>query len=194
MISFYGGSRKENRRKNKRRYFEDSTLLGLGTGLEWEGRNQGVNTTSGSYALGKVLLISRYTKWDMDIRHFWTEKGITTASRLVIGYISGETVPFALRYKLGSKTLLLGVTENRFNGVSQLIWQQEFRQPLLQVLDIVGFYEVGRVGSTLKFSNTHLSYGVGVLYRFKYSEQGLRLSLGFSQGNKRVNINFNHVF
>ena len=194
LISVYAVSRKENQSKNTQLFFKDQQLSGVGTGLEWDTRNQIINTQFGTYAKGKVLRISQFTKWDLDLRHFWSVQDRTVASRLVVGHIQGDQLPYVLRYKLGSSNLFLGASENRYNGASQVVWQQEYRQPFWRFIDIAGFYEFGQVGQTPSLSDLHSSYGVGFLFRFKESSQGLRFNIGRSGDDSRVSVSFNHVF
>lgn len=194
LLSIYAVSRKENGALNDQIYFADAQLSGLGTGLEWDSRNQVVNTQFGTYAKAKVIRIATFNKWDLDLRHFWSMNDRTIASRLSIGHIQGDNVPYVLQYKLGSKGLFLGSSVNRYNGQSQVVWQQEYRQAFWRFIDIIGFYEFGQVASSPKLNDLHSGYGVGFLFRFKNSEQGLRFNMGRSGADSRVSVTFNHTF
>ena len=111
-----------------------------------------------------------------------------------IGQVNGKQVPFALRYALGGDSMLLGLSEDRINGRSVLVWQNEWRKQLYKRLHGVTFFELGEVGDRLSWGDVHRSYGVGGMIKFGEDNQGLRFSIGRSGDDKRFSVSFNHVF
>jgi hypothetical protein len=78
---------------------------------------------------------------------------------------AGQDVPFYLLPSLGGSTTLRGFLDYRFRDRDLLLFNAEYRWPLLRALDGALFYDAGTVGpstAALSVRNAHTDYGVGV--------------------------------
>ncbi|MGI8924374.1 MAG: BamA/OMP85 family outer membrane protein [Fimbriimonadales bacterium] len=117
------------------------------------------------------------------------------ATRIFAGYIAGE-VPFVEQFFVGGSNGVRGYAEDRFWGRNAFLAQLEYRYPIQQSFNIIGFVDYGGAwngyGTVREFTqspnlNLHLGYGIGINFKTPFGP--IRLDLGFDdKGNPRTHF------
>ncbi|MCP5108681.1 MAG: BamA/TamA family outer membrane protein [bacterium] len=95
------------------------------------------------------------------------------------------TVPFLQLARMGGQFNMRGYFDGRFRDKNLLLFQAEYRMPILRRFGVVGFAGVGNVAgkfSELKMGEFKTSYGFGFRYLFDKKEKiWLRVDFGFGK-------------
>ncbi|MBI2263700.1 MAG: BamA/TamA family outer membrane protein [Armatimonadetes bacterium] len=140
-----------------------------------------------------------FTKVQVETRkYFPLRKKHTIAFRLLLGRATGN-VPITEMYVVGGSDTLRGYSLNRFIGDRMLVFNAEYRFPLLKskVLSGAAFYDSGNAwapGQKFSLGDLNSDYGVGVrislpnlglgIIRLDYSlggKEGQRTTIGIGQ-------------
>lgn len=156
-------------------------------------------TSVGGLTTGYDILGGNYyTKVSVDYRRYFSagpprkpeefdQPRRVIAARIYAGHIFGDA-PFTEQFFVGGANGVRGYTEDRFWGNTAFLAQLEYRHPIQQSLNVIGFVDVGGAwggyGTVREFTQApdpyaKLGFGVGV--NFKTAFGAIRLDLGFDE-------------
>lgn len=159
-----------------------------------------------------ILGQSFFTKISVDYRKYFSsgptrkpeefdQPRRVLAARVHAGHILGD-VPFTEQFFVGGANGVRGYAEDRFWGKSTFLAQLEYRHPLQQSFNLVGFVDYGgawggygTVREFIQTPNIDLKLGFGVGVNFKTAFGPIRLDLGFDQsGRPRTHFQIGGTF
>jgi outer membrane protein insertion porin family len=123
------------------------------------------------------------------------------AARVYAGHIIGE-VPFTEQFFVGGSNGVRGYQEDRFWGKTAFLAQLEYRHPVQNSFNVIGFVDYGgawggygTVREFIQAPNLNLKLGFGVGVNFKTAFGPIRLDLGFDQnGRPRTHFQIGGTF
>ena len=188
---FYGAGvswifRKENLKKQKRRYFEDENFLFPKVTAIYDSRDSWENTKKGQYhqvSFGCALRANGTCLLEGDFRfYFPIHNKASLAFRGFTGRALFNELTYSLAYRLGGSKVLRGFAYNRFRGDNVYFAQSELRMDFWkEILSGVLFFELGEVSSRgERFLGPRWDYGLGLRFGIPPSyKMKIRVDLGF---------------
>ena len=177
-------------------------VSGLGVSLTYDTRNDAFAPDKGVFLQGYFNHFAplfgsdfTYTNYVVDVRSF-----IKTYKRQVIAlqaymFLNYGTVPLRSLASLGGANSMRGYYDGRYRDKNQVVFQAEYRVPLIWRLGAVAFGGVGNVshsGSDIfNTDNVKYSYGAGFRVALTRSERlNLRLDYGIGRGGQSSGFYF----
>ena len=183
---------------------DGGTLIGLGTDLVWDSRDNIFFPNDGGYQYFKVVFypgISDYTfaKLELDVRGYRAiSPDHVFALNFYVESALGET-PFYRLPALGGQNRMRGYFNGRYRDNFYGMMQLEYRQYFWKRLGFVTFAGVGNVASDMlsyDFGNLKYSFGAGLRFLFnKKQKVNLRMDIGFgNDGNRGIYFGIQEAF
>ena len=128
-----------------------------------------------------------FTTFTLDLRKYFNLFASQVFAVQALVKIQTGTVPFLNLAQIGGQYTMRGYFEGRFRDKNLLVFQAEYRVPVVWRLGLVGFAGFGNVAE--KFNQLDLgrlksSYGFGLRYLFSKTEKiQLRFDFGFGEGS-----------
>lgn len=184
--------------------YDGGNLIGIGTDLVWDTRDNIFFPNSGAYQYFKALYypgISDYTFSiiELDVRGFKAfSPDHVLAMQFYIKSATGET-PFYKLPALGGASNLRGYFNGRYRDNFMGMMQLEYRQYIWGRLGIVAFAGAGNVSESMieyKVDNLKYSFGGGLRLLFnKEQKVNLRMDIGFgNDGNRGIYFGIQEAF
>lgn len=179
-------------------------LLGIGSDLVWDSRDNIFYPNSGGYQYLKLVMypgISDYTfgVLELDARHFHAFKpDQVLAFQFYFSAVTGDP-PFYKLPAVGGSSKLRGYFYGRYRDRAYAMTQLEYRQYFSKRFGFVVFAGTGDVAGQimdLNLSNLKYSYGGGLRFLFNQKEKiNLRMDLGFGNaGNRGIYFGIEEAF
>jgi outer membrane protein assembly factor BamA len=166
-------------------------LLGFGTDLLWDSRDNIFFPNSGTYQYFKAVIypgIGEYSfaLFELDVKHFRSFKpDHVFAGNFFFQAATGET-PFYKMPALGGAKRMRGYFFGRYRDNIYMMLQLEYRQYFWKRFGFVVFAGAGNVSDeimTYSFNTMKYSYGGGLRFMFnKKQKVNLRMDVGFGPG------------
>jgi outer membrane protein assembly factor BamA len=180
------------------------TLVGFGTDLVWDDRDNLFFPNSGTYQYLKFVVYPSFNDFafytfEFDIRHY----NAFSPDHVLAGniYFAGSNgdVPFYKLQALGGQSRMRGYFEGRYRDKNYMMMQLEYRQYFWWKFGFAVFVGAGDVAPELmKFGLNELkySYGVGLRFLFNKKEKvNIRVDLGFgNDGNSGLYFGIEEAF
>lgn len=118
------------------------------------------------------------------------------AARVIVGDSDGY-LPWAVDYTLGGDNTLRGYKDKRFRGDQLFLANAELRVPVQKNVNLVFFYDAGKVWDTSKgedFDLGDLATGYGIGVRVKTPIGNLRFDFAQGDDESRVHFGFGEMF
>lgn len=177
-------------------------VSGLGLSFTFDNRNNAFAPDKGYFAqiyfdhfdktFGSTF---NYTNIVVDLRKFVRiyKKQVLALQAYSFTNI-GDEVPLRSLASFGGSNSMRGYYSGRYRDKRQLVFQTEYRVPLINRIGAAFFCSGGDVGNSFTdYSLTDLKYAVGAGLRFalnKSEKLNLRLDYGIGQGNKNSGLYF----
>ena len=179
-------------------------LLGIGTDLVWDSRDNIFFPNSGGYQYFKAIIYPGmsdfvFASFELDVKHFWAFKpDHVFATNVYFKGVTGDT-PFYQIPALGGQNRMRGFFHGRYRDNVYLMLQLEYRQYFWKRLGFVVFGGTGNVSDnilTYDFNTLKWSYGTGLRFLFNKKQKiNLRMDVGFgSQGNLGIYFGIEEAF
>jgi outer membrane protein assembly factor BamA len=96
---------------------------------------------------------------------------------------AGQTVPFYMLPAIGGSSSLRGYSDYRFRDLDAMLFDAEYRWPVLRRVDAALFYDVGAVAPAIGALSGHLhaDYGAGIRV---HTAKRLLVRLDVARGNE----------
>lgn len=180
------------------------TLMGFGTDILWDNRDNIFFPNSGGYQYFKLLIypgISDYVfgTIEFDLKHFHAfSKDHVLAANVFVQSAFGET-PFYKLSQLGGMKRMRGYFFGRYRDNFYAMMQMEYRQYFWKRFGFVVFAGLGNVSDEiLNYDFNTLKYSLGGGLRFKFNEKegvNLRMDVGFgNDGNMGIYFGIQEAF
>ena len=184
--------------------FDGGSLIGLGTDLVWDTRDNIFFPNNGGYQYFKIVFypgISDFTfaKLELDVRGYRAiSPDHVFAFNFYVESAMGET-PFYKLPALGGAKRMRGYFNGRYRDNFYGMMQLEYRQYFWKRVGFVAFGGVGNVASEIlayDFGNLKYSYGAGLRFLFnKKQKVNLRMDIGFgNEGNRGIYFGIQEAF
>lgn len=126
-----------------------------------------------------------FTAYTLDLRKYFTFFSSHVFAVQSLVKIQAGTVPFLNLAQMGGQYTMRGYFEGRYRDKNLLVFQAEYRVPLVWRLGLVGFAGFGNVAerfNQLDLGRLKSSYGFGLRYLFSKTEKiQLRFDIGFGE-------------
>jgi outer membrane protein assembly factor BamA len=166
-------------------------VSGLGLSFTYDSRNNAFAPDRGTmmqfyFAHFNPLLGSdyQYTNFVLDLRQFIRIENKQVLALQAYGFFNAGETPLRSLASLGGSSSMRGYYQGRFRDKDMGVLQAEYRVPIFWRFGVVGFGDIGNVGSELSQINLdHLKYtfGGGVRLALNQSERlNLRLDYGIN--------------
>lgn len=179
-------------------------LLGFGSDLLWDSRDNIFFPNSGGYQYFKAVIYpgiggGNFALFELDVRNY---RAFSTdhvlAGNFFFQAATGET-PFYKLPALGGSKRMRGFFNGRYRDNIYMMLQLEYRQYFWKRFGFVVFAGAGNVSDeimTYNFSNMKYSYGGGLRYLFnKVQKVNLRMDVGFgNDGNLGIYFGIEEAF
>lgn len=180
------------------------TLMGFGSDILWDNRDNIFFPNSGGYQYFKLLIypgISDYAfgTIEFDLKHFHAfSKDHVLAANIFVQSAFGET-PFYKLAQLGGPKRMRGYFYGRYRDNFYAMMQMEYRQYFWKRFGFVVFAGLGNVSDEiLNYDFSTLKYSLGGGLRFKFNEKegvNLRMDVGFgNDGNMGIYFGIQEAF
>ena len=170
---------------------DGGNILGFGTDLLWDTRDNIFFPNSGTYQYFKAVIYPgigpySFALFEFDVRHFQAfKKDHVFAGNFFFQAASGET-PFYKLPALGGAKRMRGYFNGRYRDNIYMMLQLEYRQYFWKRMGFVVFAGAGNVSEEIMaftFNNLKYSYGGGLRLLFnKKQKVNLRMDVGFGPG------------
>ena len=170
---------------------DGGNILGFGTDLLWDTRDNIFFPNSGTYQYFKAVIYPgigpySFALFEFDVRHFQAfKKDHVFAGNFFFQAASGET-PFYKLPALGGAKRMRGYFNGRYRDNIYMMLQLEYRQYFWKRFGFVAFAGAGNVSEEIMaftFNNLKYSYGGGLRLLFnKKQKVNLRMDVGFGPG------------
>jgi outer membrane protein assembly factor BamA len=180
------------------------TLIGLGTDLVWDSRDNLFFPNSGGYQYFKVVFYPGMSDYifsliELDVKAFRSiSPDHVFAFNFYVQSALGET-PFYKLPALGGQKRMRGYFNGRYRDNFYGMLQAEYRQYFWKRLGFAVFGGVGNVADNMleyDFSTLKYSYGAGLRFLFnKEQKVNLRMDIGFgNDGNRGIYFGIQEAF
>jgi outer membrane protein assembly factor BamA len=184
---------------------EGVTSSGLGFRLNYDMRDDRFYPLTGRYAefeggYSNALFggTREYFFIGLDYREYFPLFARSVLALQYIAVVTGGEVPFQYMPKLGDLNVLRGYREGRFRDKATMIFQAEYRFPVVWRLGATVFGGFGQVGPSLghlPLSDVKAAGGFGIRYRISDQNRvNLRLDFAFSPQDFAMYVNFAEAF
>ena len=180
-------------------------IIGLGTDLVWDTRDNLFFPNTGGYQYFKITVYPSawsdfsYYSFELDVRHYNAfSPDHVLAGNFYFAGVSGNT-PFYKLPALGGQYRMRGYFEGRYRDNLYSMLQLEYRQYFWWKFGFVAFAGVGDVAEDLqKFTLKDLKYSFGLGIRFLFNKEqkvNLRMDIGIGQdGNSGLYFGIEEAF
>lgn len=179
-------------------------LLGLGTDLVWDSRDNLFFPNSGGYQYFKIVVYPgmsdfTFTNLELDVRAYRSFKpDHVFAFNFYVQSVFGDT-PFYKLPALGGQKRMRGYFNGRYRDNFYGMAQMEYRQYVWKRLGFAVFGGAGNVSDNIlnyRFDNLKYSYGGGLRILFnKKQKVNLRVDMGFgNDGNRGIYFGIQEAF
>ena len=179
-------------------------IIGIGTDLLWDTRDNIFFPNSGTYQHFKFIVYPEFSdfifyKLEMDVKYFTAfSPDHVLAANFYLDAAAGET-PFYKLPALGGSSRMRGYFEGRYRDNVFSMLQLEYRQYFWWRFGFVVFAGVGDVANDItkfKLNDFKLSFGAGLRFLFNKEENiNLRVDLGFgNDGNSGIYFGIEEAF
>ena len=180
-------------------------IIGIGTDLVWETRDNLFFPNSGGYQYFKFVLypsnLSDFTfyTFEMDVRHYNAfSPDHVVAGNFYLAAASGD-IPFYKLPALGGGNRMRGYFYGRYRDKVYSMIQLEYRQYFWWKFGFVAFAGLGDVApNLLKFRLKEFKYSYGLGLRFLFNKEqrvNLRLDIGIGEdGNSGIYFGIEEAF
>jgi outer membrane protein assembly factor BamA len=139
-----------------------------------------------------------FTRLTLDAREFIpTFSTHTIALQGLLTLVNGVE-PFYTMAQLGGEDNMRGYFQGRFRDNDMAVLQGEYRMPVFWKFGLVGFADLGEVGTTLdRFTYTGIKWTAGAGIRFLFSESEhvvVRVDFGFGNDSNEFYLYVNEAF
>jgi outer membrane protein assembly factor BamA len=128
-----------------------------------------------------------FTSLTLDLRKYFNLFSSHVFAVQSLVKIQSGTVPFLYMAQMGGQYTMRGYFEGRYRDKNLLVFQAEYRVPVVWRLGLVGFIGFGNVAerfNQLDLGRLKNSYGFGIRYLFSKTEKiQLRFDIGFGEGS-----------
>jgi outer membrane protein assembly factor BamA len=177
-------------------------VSGLGLSFTFDNRNNAFSPDKGYFAqiyfdhfdktFGSTF---NYTNIVIDLRKFVRIYKKQVLAMQAYSFTNvGDEIPLRSLASFGGSNSMRGYYSGRYRDKRQLVFQAEYRVPLINRIGAAFFCSAGDVGSTFTdYSLTNLKYAAGAGLRFalnKNEKLNLRLDYGIGQGNNNHGLYF----
>ena len=180
------------------------TLIGLGTDLVWDSRDNLFFPNSGGYQYFKVVFYPGMSDYifsliELDVKAFRSiSPDHVFAFNFYVQSALGET-PFYKLPSLGGQKRMRGYFNGRYRDNFYGMMQAEYRQYFWKRLGFAVFGGVGNVADNMleyDFSTLKYSYGAGLRFLFNKDQKvNLRMDIGFgNDGNRGIYFGIQEAF
>ena len=184
--------------------YNGGTLIGIGTDLVWDSRDNIFYPNSGGYQYFKIVFYPGisdyvYSMLELDVRAYRAIKpDHVFAFNFYLQSVIGET-PFYKMPALGGQNHMRGYFAGRYRDNFYGMMQLEYRQYFWKRLGFVVFGGMGNVSENIlkyDFSTLKYSYGGGLRFLFnKKQKVNLRMDIGFgNDGNRGIYFGIQEAF
>ncbi|MGB5692475.1 MAG: BamA/TamA family outer membrane protein, partial [Flavobacteriaceae bacterium] len=165
------------------------TVIGIGTDLLWDSRDNLFFPNSGIYQYFKTVIYPggmsdfNFASFELDVKSFLAiAPDHVFAFNMNVQSVVGDT-PFYKLPALGGQKRMRGFFNGRYRDNFYGMLQAEYRQYFYRKWGFVAFAGAGNVSNTIveyDFSSMKYSYGVGLRFLFnKQQKINLRMDIGF---------------
>ncbi len=181
------------------------SVSGLGGLLIWDSRDDIFFPTKGmllqawaSLFLPQLGSDYRFQRFSIDFRQYFTFFSNHVLAFQESVQLSYGTVPFQWLPIMGGPWVMRGYILGRFRDKNSMVFQMEYRLPLMWKLGVVGFLSCGNVAQRMnqfRLNEFKLAGGFGIRYRLvKRFSTNVRLDFGFANGSFGVYAMINESF
>jgi outer membrane protein assembly factor BamA len=128
-----------------------------------------------------------FTTLTLDLRKYFTLFSSHVFAFQSLVKIHSGTVPFLNLAQMGGEYTMRGYFRGRYRDKNLLVFQAEYRVPVVWRLGLVGFVGFGNVAerfNQLDLGSLKSCYGFGIRYLFSKTEKiQLRFDIGFGEGS-----------
>ena len=180
-------------------------IIGLGTDLVWDTRDNLFFPNTGGYQYFKITVYPsalsdfEFYSFELDVRHYNAfSPDHVLAGNFYFAGVSGNA-PFYKLPALGGQYRMRGYFEGRYRDNLYSMLQLEYRQYFWWKFGFVAFAGVGDVAEDLqKFTLKDLKYSFGLGIRFLFNKEqkvNLRMDIGIGQdGNTGLYFGIEEAF
>jgi len=189
-------------------------LASLTIGHSVDTRNIRTKPTAGSYTDLSVEYAGKAVGGEVEFQKLTGERrlykrvasrGDVLAARLMLGTSFGD-MPLFESYSVGGVNTLRGYEEDRYRGEKMALLNVEYRRPLSDKLQVVGFVDVGSAyggefptvmpGFSIPAEDTEFEshVGVGIGLRVDTPIGPIRLDFGFGEDGSQAHFSFGQMF
>ncbi len=179
-------------------------LIGLGTDLVWDSRDNIFFPNSGGYQYFKIVFYpgisdNIFSLLELDVKGFIAfAPDHVLAVNFYVQSAIGDT-PFYKLPALGGQKRMRGYFNGRYRDNFYGMMQMEYRQYFWKRFGFVVFGGLGNVSDNIldySFNNLKVSYGAGLRFMLNQKEKvNLRMDIGFgSDGNRGIYFGFQEAF
>ena len=185
--------------------YEGGTVMGIGTDLLWDSRDNLFFPNSGIYQYFKTVIYPggisdfNFALFEFDVKSFLAiAPDHVFAFNMYVQSVVGDT-PFYKLPALGGSKRMRGFFNGRYRDNFYGMLQAEYRQYFYRKWGFVAFAGAGNVSNTIveyDFSSMKYSYGVGLRFLFnKQQKINLRMDIGFgSDGSRGIYFGIQEAF
>ncbi|MGB5244414.1 MAG: BamA/TamA family outer membrane protein [Lutimonas sp.] len=184
---------------------DGGTIIGFGTDLVWDSRDNIFFPNSGIYQYFKTVIYPggmsdfAFALFELDVRSFIAiSPDHVFAYNFYVESVVGET-PFYKLPALGGQNHMRGFFNGRYRDNFYGMMQMEYRQYFYRKWGVVAFAGAGNVANNIleyDFSSLKYSYGLGLRFLFnKQQKINLRMDIGFgSDGSRGIYFGIQEAF
>jgi len=185
--------------------YEGGTVMGIGTDLLWDSRDNLFFPNSGIYQYFKTVIYPggisdfNFALFEFDVKSFLAiAPDHVFAFNMYVQSVVGDT-PFYKLPALGGQKRMRGFFNGRYRDNFYGMLQAEYRQYFYRKWGFVAFAGAGNVANTIveyDFSSMKYSYGLGLRFLFnKQQKINLRMDIGFgSDGSRGIYFGIQEAF
>jgi len=185
--------------------YDGGTVMGIGTDLVWDSRDNLFFPNSGVYQYFKTVIYPggisdfNFALFELDVKSFLAiSPDHVFAFNMYVQSAVGDT-PFYKLPALGGQNRMRGFFNGRYRDNFYGMLQAEYRQYFYRKWGFVAFAGAGNVANNIleyDFSSMKYSYGLGLRFLFnKQQKINLRMDIGFgSDGSRGIYFGIQEAF
>ena len=185
--------------------YDGGTIMGIGTDLVWDSRDNIFFPNSGIYQYFKTVIYPggisdfNFALFELDVKSFLAiSPDHVFAFNMYVQSAVGDT-PFYKLPALGGQNRMRGFFNGRYRDNFYGMLQAEYRQYFYRKWGVVAFAGAGNVANNIleyDFSSMKYSYGLGLRFLFnKQQKINLRMDIGFgSDGSRGIYFGIQEAF